>query len=498
MGVMEEFLVQCEEIASFEEQLKEIDFKDYNDMFLEAEKQEVENLWEDWKTTYKKCLSDSDLQKKDKTTLKNKKAEAHKNYIKSLTLIGDAKEKIKTACSRSIQKIGSSISVPACDTEVFHGDYLNWPSFRDLFTAIYINNKKLSPVEKLYHLFQKTSGEARQINQHIPLTDEGFDIAWENLKNQYENKRILINNQLRKIFNLPQCAHESASALKKLQRDINNAISVLKLYKIDIRSWDPIFVFQCSSKLPKLTLSLWEQSIAKKTEMPSWEELNIFLTERFQALESVSDIYGPQSSRSSLPQQQKFNNFERSRNYKVHHTKVSNQKCNLCRGNHILRSCPKFLSMDFKNRLSIVKRDNHCLNCLAQGHMVANCSSKNSCSECNSKHHTLLHRPNMSQQENQKSQESRKVSQSSQTTNLQSTDMPLPNANVSTYHTSVASKTKMRIQKLLKLTTMPIAADISGLGGECLARCDKLAVLTISSIVDPTFSIEIDALVVPD
>ncbi|XP_073835841.1 uncharacterized protein [Musca autumnalis] len=529
MGVMEDFLVQCEEIASFEEQLRGADFKVYNEMSLEAEKQEVERLWEDWKTSYKNCLSDSDLQKKDKATLKNKKVEAHTNYIKCLTLIGDAKENLKTESSKSNPKINSLISVPPCDTEVFHGDYLNWPSFRDLFTAIYIKNKKLSSVEKLYHLFQKTSGEAKQIIQHIPLTDEGFDIAWENLKNQYENKRILINNQLRTIFNLPQCAHESASALKKLQRDINNAISILKLYKIDIGSWDPIFVFQCSSKLPKLTLSLWEQSIAKKTEMPSWEELNTFLTDRFHALESVSDIYGPQSSRSSLPQQQKFNNFERTKNYKVHHTKVSSQKCNLCKGNHILRSCPKFLSMDFTNRMSIVKRDNHCLNCLAQGHMVANCSSKNRCSKCNSNHHTLLHKPNMSQQGNNKSKESRQVSQSSQTTSLQSTDMPSTSENIRTYHTSVASKTMLatawvtivkngmshrvralidpcsddsfvseRIQKLLKLPTMPIAANISGLGGECLARCNKVAVFTISSLIDPTFSIDIDALVVPD
>ncbi|XP_073841572.1 uncharacterized protein [Musca autumnalis] len=526
---MEDFLVQCEEITSFEIQLKDADLKTYNDMSLDAEKHELEELWEEWKSSYKKCISDPDLQKKDKGTLRNKKTEAHKCYMRCLTLIGNAKENVKTTCSKAAQKISSSISVPPCDTEIFHGDYLNWPSFRDWFSAIYITNKKLSPVEKLYHLFQKTSGEAKQIIQHIPLTDEGFDIAWENLKHQYENKRILINNQLRTIFNLPQCSQESASTLKKLQRDINNAISVLKLYKIDISSWDPIFVFQCSSKLPKLTLSLWEQSIAKKTEMPSWEELNTFLTERYQALESVSDIYGPQGSRSSLPQQQRFNNFDKSKNYRVHHTKVDNQKCNLCKGSHILRSCPKFLSMDFKNRLSIVKRDKHCLNCLAQGHIVVNCTSQKTCSECNSKHHSLLHRAKISQQGDNRAKELRKVSQSSQTSTLQSIELPSTSENVRNFHTSVSSKTMLatawitivkdgmshkvralidpcsddsfvssRVQKLLKLPTMPIAAEISGLGGERLARCSRIAIFTISSIVNPSFTLEIDALVVPD
>ncbi|XP_073819973.1 uncharacterized protein [Musca autumnalis] len=263
--------------------------------------------------------------------------------------------------------------------------------------------------------------------------------------------------------------------------------------------------------------------------MPSWEELNNFLTDRYHALESVSDIYGPQGSRSSLPQQQKFNNFDRSKNYKVHHTKVNNPKCNLCKGNHILRSCPKFLSMDFKNRLSIVKRDKHCLNCLTQGHMVANCTSQKTCSECNSKHHSLLHRAKLSQQGDNRAKAPRNVPQSSQTSSLQSTELPSTSDNVRNFHTSVASKTMLatawvtivkdgishkvgalidpcsddsfvsrRVQKLLKLPTMPIAAEISGLGGECLARCSKVTIFTISSLVNPNFSVEIDALVVPD
>jgi len=53
--------------------------------------------------------------------------------------------------------------LPPCDTEVFEGDYLKWPTFRDLCTAVYINNTRLTPVEKLFHLNVKTSGEANAI-----------------------------------------------------------------------------------------------------------------------------------------------------------------------------------------------------------------------------------------------------------------------------------------------------------------------------------------------
>lgn len=98
----------------------------------------------------------------------------------------------------------------------FHGEYM-LATFWDLFIVIYVNNKKLSPVEKLYHLFQKSYWRSSQINQHILLTYEGFI------------------NQLKAIFNLP-------NGPRYLQVLWNNAIYVFKLYKIDIRSTkiDPV------------------------------------------------------------------------------------------------------------------------------------------------------------------------------------------------------------------------------------------------------------------
>lgn len=36
--------------------------------------------------------------------------------------------------------------------DMFMGDYLTWPTFRDMFTAVYILNKRVTPVVKLNHL----------------------------------------------------------------------------------------------------------------------------------------------------------------------------------------------------------------------------------------------------------------------------------------------------------------------------------------------------------
>ena len=87
---------------------------------------------------------------------------------------------------------------------------------------------------------------------------------------------------------------ESADGIKRLQRDINNCISAFHLHEIDISNWDPILVYLCSTKLPELTLSLWEQTVSNKTKIPKWKDLDTFLTSRFQSLETVSDIRSEQ------------------------------------------------------------------------------------------------------------------------------------------------------------------------------------------------------------
>jgi len=59
---------------------------------------------------------------------------------------------------------------------------------------------------------------------------------------------------------------------------------------IETENWDCLLVYMCSSKLPKLTLPLWEQSLHNKAEIPTWQERNAFLTERHRTLEVIDDV----------------------------------------------------------------------------------------------------------------------------------------------------------------------------------------------------------------
>jgi len=173
-----------------------------------------------------------------------------------------------SSCSSQIY-ISSGCRLPPCDTEVFSGDYLRWPTLRHLLTAIYINNPGLTPVEKLFHLNAKTSGDAHTIVSNSPFTNDGFRSAWANLTERFENKQLLVNGQLKIRFNVQSVNQESGSAIRELHRTIQGCLTALEMSGIEIENWDCLFVYMCSSKLPKLTLSFWEHSLVGADVLPS-------------------------------------------------------------------------------------------------------------------------------------------------------------------------------------------------------------------------------------
>ncbi|XP_075163362.1 uncharacterized protein LOC142235997 [Haematobia irritans] len=302
-----------------------------------------------------------------------------------------------------------AIKLPPCDTDVFYGSYKTWPTFRDLFSAIYIKNPRLSGVEKLYHLNQKTGGEAREIISHVPLVNEGFDIAWKSLADRYENKRMQVNEQIRILFDLPAVSVHSSSSLKLLQRTVTGCLQTLKTLDIITTSWDPILIYLCSQKLPRNYLEDFEKNLDDSSQMPSWRNFDDFLTQKFKTLESVGNVQPSTSKSNSKPQEKTYN--PKDRRIHTFQTKIEektkmrpNSKktpqplttvtCQLCKESHTLGKCPKFLEKNINDRIHFVKNSRSCFNCLTADHHIKDCKSNYNCRTCNQRHHTLLHKGN--------------------------------------------------------------------------------------------------------
>ncbi|XP_070144167.1 uncharacterized protein [Drosophila kikkawai] len=406
--------------------------------------------------------------------------------------------------------ISSGCRLPPCDTEVFDGDYLRWPTFRDLFTAVYVNNPRLTPVEKLFHLLTKTSGEAKAIVSKSPLTNDGFASAWEALQDRFQNKRLLVNSQLKLLFNLSSISQESGHALKELQSTIQGCLTALAHSQISTDNWDCLLVFLCASKLPKVTLSLWEQSLTSKSDIPAWEEMNTFLSERYRTLEAIEDMKPTQA----VPK--KLQSFE---------TKVSTKPkgCDLCsKENHPVRLCPRFLQMSVDARSGYIQKKQLCLNCFARGHQLRDCTSTHSCFTCKGRHHTLLHR-NATPANSRSSTPSAQLSSGPSTSNASTSNPTVQNyfasgttavllstAIIDVCHLgtnyraralidsgSEATFISERLFNLIKLPFRSIQTQVSGLNQSVSAKSTRLCHFQVRSPTKPGLQLDTAAYVLP-
>nr|XP_041633540.1 uncharacterized protein LOC121503294 [Drosophila kikkawai] len=249
-------------------------------------------------------------------------------------------------------------------------------------------------MEKLFHLLSKTSGDAHAIVSKAPLTNDGFVSAWQSLTDRFENRRLLVNSQLKILFNIQAVPQESGAALKELQSTVQSCLTALAMSSIQIEAWDCLLVYMVSLKLPKITLSMWEQSIHNKAEIPTWNELDSFLTERRRTLEAIDDIR-PSNSGQIPPRPTAASAPARRLNSYEARVAPAPRGCDLrSRENHPIRVCPRFLEMDVNSRSDYIKKKQLCLNCFARGHQQRDCRSAHSCFTCHSRHHTLLHRGN--------------------------------------------------------------------------------------------------------
>ncbi|RLU19259.1 hypothetical protein DMN91_007816 [Ooceraea biroi] len=155
--------------------------------------------------------------------------EAHGDLLDILhELTAPAGEKPSISDSpQAISGCSHSRDLPKISLPTFAGDYLQWRSFRDLFSSMIIDNLDISEVEKLHYLKTSLLNEPAQLLKNIPVSTENFQRAWTTLTARYENTRILIDTQLVQFFSARCAKAESSQNLKRLHGDITEAIGAL-------------------------------------------------------------------------------------------------------------------------------------------------------------------------------------------------------------------------------------------------------------------------------
>ncbi|XP_065356180.1 uncharacterized protein LOC135950572 [Calliphora vicina] len=258
--------------------------------------------------------------------------------------------------------------------------------------------------------------------------------------------------------------------------------------------------------------------------------MDAFLTERIQTLECLRDIR--ETPQTKVPSVQKV---------KTHHVNSASNShfCVLCKNqSHFLRDCKRFKNLSVSERFSTIKRHHCCVNCLSRTHEVRNCTSVHSCSTCQKRHHTLLHRSTSSSDDSTENSNtgassvvaspptnSRPV-ESSASTSRKNNPGPsnrqvfhlsnnrtvlLGTAMVNIRHQGMTyparalidpgSETSFiseRVQNRLKISAHLTNAQISGVNQTITATSTKLCSIEIGSPLDTSINLRTTALVLPN
>ncbi|XP_032690610.1 uncharacterized protein LOC116853592 [Odontomachus brunneus] len=290
----------------------------------------------------------------------------------------------------------SGVKLPPVQLPTFDGRPEEWKRFADTFRSLINDKRDILPVQKFQYLATSLIGDAARVIDSIELTADNYTIAWELLQKRYDDPRAIKKKHIECLFRMPIVKRESATAIRELIDYTMKHLRVLKAMELPTDSWDELIVHMMETKLDAVSLRAWEQE--GNTNALVLENLINFLQKRCQTLERLEARESHRDAAQSKDEDHKSGSRQRNQKPVRDHKAASltmltnTNKCFLCKGEHFLYHCKKFIAMPVDERIKEVRRLKLCLNCLRNDHYVKSCKM-GSCRECSGRHNTLCHLP---------------------------------------------------------------------------------------------------------
>ncbi|XP_036151199.1 uncharacterized protein LOC118648846 [Monomorium pharaonis] len=151
------------------------------------------------------------------------------------------------------------------------------------------------------------SGNAAEVISSIELSNQNYDIAWDLLKERYNNVKVLVQAHIQAIFELPTMVKENANDLRQIADG---------------------------------TARQWRTSL-KEREIPTLKQFMAFLHHRCEVLEAPVKPVGGTSTQGRI-------NIKRQGT----HAATVKSQCNYCKEDHLIYYCADFLKLTIPERIS--------------------------------------------------------------------------------------------------------------------------------------------------
>lgn len=266
----------------------------------------------------------------------------------------------------------------------FSGDLKHFGAFSELFEKA-VKRAKLSDVEKFIFLSKKVSGEALSLIGYLHITEENYAIAWNMLKEKYDDVRTLIAMELDALIDLPKTIANDTESIKALIYIFPAIIWNLKAYGI-ILDKCVIAAYLVIRKFDRDTRLEFERFFSTRNEkVPDVTHVLEFLETHCRLLERIS----------SITNRQDVNDGRKGNKQSQKELAKNERGCLICTKTHRTAACPQI--KEASDKMTFLKDKRICIFCANHKFSYTNpcrTMSKLRCDVCQGKHLTILHTVN--------------------------------------------------------------------------------------------------------
>lgn len=190
------------------------------------------------------------------------------------------------------------VSVQTIAVLKFSGILKDWMHLHDLFVALIGENATVTAVEKMYHLKVCLESNTTHLMAIFKITADLFALLWDAVVQCYKIKRLLILEQLHKMFSVWHADNHSSKQRIIFLSTGKEAANTLKALGSPIDKLDKILVHLIVQKFDFTLREAWEVELGTFTDSPTDDHIGKFLIESSRACEAIECGVSPKNSKT--------------------------------------------------------------------------------------------------------------------------------------------------------------------------------------------------------
>ncbi|KRY46643.1 hypothetical protein T03_6523 [Trichinella britovi] len=264
----------------------------------------------------------------------------------------------------------------------YSGDILEFKAFWGQFDGAVHRRKDFDNVTKFVHLKSCLSGEALQLANGLPVTAENYEELVKLLHDRFHRTTDILDAHINRLLELQLASSHSRKELLRLHDEINCQLLEIRALGRDIDTRDTTLISGFRMLLPRLanllpprTRTRWKEHSTKLTEerLTSKAFLSFLIQQAF-CMDHTDNL----ANRKTRPPPARQNIRRQTRKHTTIdalHSSIT-PKCSVCRGNHRLPNCKRFLSQGLEERKKTARTLHLFFKCLQPGHPATECKLK--------------------------------------------------------------------------------------------------------------------------